>query len=524
MSEHKTIFKSASVISFITIVSRITGFIRDVLIANIFGTGVPAQAFFVAFKIPNVFRDIMGEGAGNAAFVPVFCEYLVKKTKTDFLRLVNSLLLILLALSSVIVLLGIIFCVPLVRVIAPGFLQDKAKFDLTVNLTRLLFPYLVLITASAYLMAISNAHQSFIVPASSSVVSNIVLIFFIFFIGRMAGINQIYALGIAVLIAGLAQVLMQLPQIFKMGINFKRGGIYPQVFREEAIRKVGRLIAPRIVGTSIYQLNIFVDTIFASMTFFAGEGAIAAIYYANRIIQFPFAVFGIALSNAALPQMSAHSAQKDMEPFKKTLAFCLKTVFLGIIPLTIGLLLFATPLVRVIFQRGSFDAYSTSITATAVFFYSLGLVSFISVRFLSHAFYALQDTVTPVKTSALGVFLNVILLSLFIFVLKLQVAGLALASSLSASVNFYMLYRILKKRVGFSFDFSLRQVLFKSLGASLGMALVAFWVWERWFSAHPSFMKMIFVGCLGGILYAGFLWFLKVEEVKGFLSWLLKKR
>ena len=524
MSEHKAIFKSASAISFITIISRITGFIRDVLIANIFGTGLPAQAFFVAFKIPNVFRDIMGEGAGNAAFVPVFCEYLVKKTKTDFLKLVNSLFVILLVVSSILVLLGIVFCVPLVRVIAPGFFEDKAKFDLTVNLTRLLFPYLILITVSAYLMAISNAHKSFVVPAASPVVSNIVLIVFIFFISRMAGINQIYALSIAVLAAGLAQVLMQLPQVLKMGINFRRGGLYPRIFSEEAIRKVGRLIAPRIIGTSIYQLNIFVDTIFGSLTFFAGDGAIAAIYYANRIIQFPFAVFGIALSNAALPQMSAHSANKNMEPFKKMLAFCLKTVFLGIIPLTIGLLFFSAPLVQVIFQRGSFDAYSTSITATAVFFYSLGLVSFVSVRFLSHAFYALQDTVTPMKTSAVSVFLNIILLSLFIFILRLQVAGLALASSLSATVNFYMLYHILKKRIGFSFDSGLRQVLFKCLAASTGMVLVVFWIWQRWFAFHPSFIKMIFIGCLGALLYIGFLWLLKVEELKGFLSWLQRKR
>ena len=524
MSEHKAIFKSASAISIMTVVSRITGFVRDVLIATLFGTGISAQAFFVALKIPNVFRDVIGEGAGNAAFVPVFCEYLAKKTKMDFLRLVNSLLWLLLAVSCVITVAGMIFSPLIVRLIAPGFLQDRMKFDLTIHLTRLLFPYLILITLSAYLMSISNAHKSFVVPASAPIVSNLVLIVFIFFIGKASGINQIHALGIAVLIAGAAQVLAQLPQLLKMGIDFRRGGIYPHLFKEESVRKVGWLLLPRLMGTSIYQLNVFVDAIFGSSTYFVGEGAIAAIYYANRIIQFPFSVFGVALSNAALPTMSSDSAQEDMEKFKATLSFCLKAVFLGIIPLTLGILIFSFPLVKVIFQRGSFDMYSTSITSKAVFFYAFGLLSYIGVRFLSHAFYALQDTVTPVKTSAVALLLNVFLNSLFIFIFRWQISGLAIASSISATVNFCLLYHMMKKKIGFAFGPAFGRVVLKSLMASVAMMIVVFGVWHRWFSYHPSLAKMFFVACLGGVSYGVFLWLLKVEELKSLLLWLQRKR
>lgn len=524
MSEHRAIFKSASLISALTIVSRITGFLRDVLIAGVFGTGMAAQAFFVAFKIPNVFRDIMGEGAGNAAFVPVFCEYLARKAKADFLKLVNSLLWMIIVVSLVISVLGVLLAPVIVRLIAPGFFDDRAKFDLTVNLARLLFPYLALISVSAYLMSVSNAHKSFGVPASTSIVSNLVLIAFIFLIARLSGIRQIYALAGAVLIAGIAQVVMQLPQMFKMGIDFRHGGVYQHVFREEAVRKIGRLILPRILGTSIYQMNIFVDTIFASLSFFAGEGAIAAIYYANRIIQFPFSVFGVALSNAALPTMSGNSAQNDMGKFKAALSFCLKTVFLGVIPLTFGTIIFSYPLVRVIFQRGSFDAYSTAITSQAVFFYAIGLFAYVGVRFLSHAFYALQDTLTPVKTSGLGLFLNVIFISLFMFVFRMKVAGLALASSISAVINFYILYHILKKRIGFSFDPAFGRMVVKILAASLAMSLLTLWVWERWAVSHPTFPKMCLIACLGAFLYALFLWLLKVQELKALVTWFQKKK
>lgn len=524
MSEHKAIFKSASIISSFTVVSRLTGFIRDVLIANLFGTGTAAQAFFVAFKIPNAFRDVMGEGAGNAAFVPVFCETLEKKTRAEFLRLVNSLLWVMVVVSSVFTLLGIVFSPAIIHLVAPGFYADIEKFNLAVNLNRYLFPYLVLITISAYFMSVSNALKFFAVPASSSIVFNVVLIIGIYFIVAASLPDPVTALCIATLVAGVIQVFVQLPFLRHAGVDFKKGGFYPNLFKEPAIRKVGRLILPRLAGTSIYQLNLFVDTIFASLAIFVGDGAIAAIYYANRIIQFPFAIFGVALSNAALPTMSANSARDEVEKFKKTLLFCLKSVFLGVIPVTVGILLFSEPLVRVLFQRGSFDVHSTYITARAVFFFAFGLISYVGVRFMSHGFYALQDTRTPVKTAGVGLGLNIVLNSIFILLLNFGIAGLGLSSSISATVNFYLLYRAMRQRIGFRFGSEFRRLIAKSLLSSFAMGILVHYVWRMWAAEHANFFKLFAVAVLGFLSYMLFLRLAKVREIEDLSAWLRKKR
>ncbi|MBI5873131.1 MAG: murein biosynthesis integral membrane protein MurJ [Candidatus Omnitrophica bacterium] len=524
MSEHKAIFKSAGVLSVFTVISRITGFLRDVLLANVFGTGLVAQAFFVAFKIPNMLREVIGEGAGNAAFVPVFCEYLERKPRQDFLKLVNSLLILVMAVSLIIVCLGVVFASPLIRIIAPGFSQDPAKFRLTVDLTRFLFPYLILVTLSAYLASVSNAFKSFAVPASSSTVFNIVLIIAIWIMGMHEGWGSIYSLGAAVLLAGVAQAAMQYPFLSRLGVDFKAGGFYEKPLKHEAIRKVGRLILPRLLGGSIYQLNIFIDTIFASLTFFVGDGAIAAIYYANRIIQFPFSVFGVALSNAALPAMSSHSAQKDLEKFKATLNFSFKTVFLCILPLMTGILIFALPLVRAIYERGRFDAYSSVITARAVFFYSLGLIGYVGVRFFSTGFYAMQDTLTPVKTSSIALMTNIILNSIFVFVFKFGLPGLALASSISANLNFFILFRAMKARIGFCFTPELRKLVFKACGASIIMGVVSWHAWSRWFADLSDILGMFCLVISAASVYFLILWWWRVSELKELFRWLRKKK
>lgn len=524
MSEHKAIFRSASVLSAFTVLSRITGFLRSVLIANVFGTGIAAQAFLVAFKIPNMLRDVMGEGAGNAAFVPVFSEYLIRKPKEDFLKLVNTLLLLLLGVAVAITCLGVLLSSPLVRLIAPGFYFDPEKFRLTVDLTRILFPYLVLITLSAYMMSVSNAFRSFAVPASSSIIFNLVVIAALLLIGRNAGMGSVTLLGYSILLAGLIQVAFQFPSLSRLGVDFRKGGFLSAPLKNDGVRKVGRLILPRIVGTSIYQFNIFVDTIFASLSFFVGDGAIAAIYYANLLIQFPFSVFGVALSNAALPSMSAQVARKDMEHFRRTLDFSFKAVFLCIIPLVFVLLIFSVPLVRVIFERGQFDAYSSAITAQALFFYSLGLIGYVGVRFFSLGFYALQDTLTPVKTAGVALVMNVVLNALFIFVFKFQLAGLALASSLSATMNFIILYRRMKERVGYTFSPDLKKIVRKSVFASVLAWAVALALWRGGFGGTASIVSLLCVLSLGALVYFGLLWWWDVHELRELARWLRKRR
>ncbi|MFB3919707.1 MAG: murein biosynthesis integral membrane protein MurJ [Candidatus Velamenicoccus archaeovorus] len=524
MSEHKTIFKSAAAISAMTVISRITGFVRDVLIAGVFGTGPAAQAFFVAFRIPNMFRDILGEGAGNAAFVPVFCEYLAVRSRQHFQRLVNSLFTLVLSISLIIAVSGIILADPLIHVVAPGFATDPVKLHLTIRLTQILFPYLVLVVVSAYLMSVANAMKSFAVPAASPVVFNCVLIACLALFIRQDSFFQIYLLALATLLGGTAQVAMQMPSLMRRGVSLRWQPETTRFWKEEGVVKVGRLIVPRLVGTSIYQMNIFVDTIFASLSAYAGEGAIAAIYYANRIIQFPFAIFGVAVSNAALPQMSAHAARKDVAAMNQTLDVCLKSLLLAMLPVAVGILVFAGPVVTAVFERGSFGAYSASITTTALFFYGLGLVSYVGVRFLSHFFYALQDTLTPVKTSAAALVSNVVLNALFIFVFGMKIAGLALASSISAFLNFYLLYRHVRRRTGYRIRPLLEGLFVRVLAASAGCAAAAFFIWQNVFASRATLVSLCASVLVACVVYAGLLWLLGVGELKRLAIWLIRKK
>ncbi|MFH1691027.1 MAG: murein biosynthesis integral membrane protein MurJ [Candidatus Omnitrophota bacterium] len=521
MSEHKAIFKSASVIGIFTVVSRITGFLRDVLMANIFGTSFYAQAFFVAFKIPNLFRNAIGEGAGNAAFVPVFCECLAQKKRSDFLKLANTVLLLVAGLAALISLMGVVFSPLIIRLIAPGFLENFSQFELTIQLTRILFPYLILVALSACLASVANAQNSFAVPASSSAVFNIVLILCMIMIAGMSSGRAIYFLCIGVLLAGVFQVCVQIPPLLKTGIGLS-AGIYTDFFRRDSVRKIARLAGPRVVGASVYQMNVFVDTIFASLALFVGQGAIAAIYYANRIIQLPFAIIGIAFANAALPAMSASSSCGDMARFRKTLVFSMKATFLGILPAMIGILVLSAPLVEVIFQRGHFDAYSAAITSRAVFFYAFGLIAYTGTRLLSSAFYALQDTVTPVKISFAAFLVNIVLNALFIFVFRFGIAGLALASVFSAIMNFVFLYVILAKKTGFHFSGEFGVFILKAVIASLIMAVFILSLWHNSFLFLPGFIRMALVIILGILVYAAALVLLKVRELKEVLPWFRK--
>lgn len=523
MSDHKAIVKSASVISVYTVISRITGFLRDVLIARFFGTGVGAQAFFVAFRIPNMLRDVLGEGAGSAAFVPVLSQTLARQERREYLRLVNSLFVLLAVLASLIAIFGILGAPLLIRLIAPGFVQDSLQFDLTVLLTRLIFPYLVLIILSAYLTSVSHSLKAFAAPAASSIVFNLVLAGLLIVWRGVFDAVSVLVLVLGVYLGGAGQVLVQLPPLKARGVDFQEGGIYREFWRQKVLHKIARLMGPRILGTSIYQLNVFVDTIFASLSFLVGEGAVAALYYANRIIQFPFAVFAVAITNAALPGLSVDSVESDMKKFNQTLGFILRGAVIFIIPVIIGLCVFAHPLTRAIFLRGSFTEESALLTSRAVLFYGLGLLGFVGVRFLSHGFYALQDTRTPVKTSGLALLLNILLNTLFIFIFHFGIAGLALASSLSAVLNFIFLYRLISRRTAFSFGREDFLILWKVVLASGAMVFLLYAGWS-FFSKPATLVAMGIIAFSGGSFYLFLLKIFNVKEVRDLWLWLKKMR
>jgi len=517
MSINKSIIKSTYLISSGTMLSRILGFIRDIVIAGLFGTSFAAEAFVVAFRIPNLFRSLVGEGAVNAAVVPVFSEYIIKKDKEDFLKLANTIFYLSFIVLAIVTLLGILFSPFIVRVIAPGFINDVSKLNLSITLTRIIFPYLVLIGLTAYSMGILHSFKSFFAPAFAPALLNISLIVSAL-IASLKLKEPIYGLAIGVLIGGVLQLALQLPFLYKNGLRFKK----TTSLDHPGVKSVGRLLGPRIFGSAIYQLNIFVDTICASLSFIVGQGAVAAIYFANRIIQFPLAVFGIALASAALPTMSRLAAENDLEKLKNTISFSLRSIFLIMMPSTVGLIVLSELIIRVFFQRGQFSVYSTMITSSALLFYALGLFAFGAIKILTTCFYSLKDTRTPVKIAGLSLIINVVLNVILMF--PLQVAGLALASSISALVNFSMLSRILEKRIGRFTKEDLISYLLRVALVSFGMGLVIYLLWNKFLIDLNIILRLITTILSGvGVFVLG-CFVLKIEQIKELLAWALKKK
>lgn len=517
MSTQRSIAKSAGIIAGFTLLSRILGFFRDIVIAGVFGTGAIAQAFVVAFRIPNLIRELVGEGASNAAFVPVFSQYLIHKEKEEFWEAAKIILNLLFLFLFTLTCLGIIFSPQIVRLIAPGFVRDAAKLNLTIWLTRLLFPYLLFIGLTAYAIGVLNTFKSFAVPAFGPCLLNISLIVAVLFAQRYFA-DPVWGLVWGVLIGGILQLFIQIPSLYQKGLRIT--GLLWNL-RHPVIYKVGRLLLPRAFGSAIYQLNVFIDTICASWAFVVGEGAVAAIYYANRVIQFPLAVFGIAISTASLPVMSQQVALKDMDKLKATVSFSLRHIFFIMLPVSTVLLLLSVPITRMLFERGSFDRYSSLITSSALSFYVFGLTAYAAVKVLSSCFYSLEDTVSPVKTAGLCLVVNLGLNLLLMWPLK--VGGLALASSISATLNFFLLLKMLEKKIGrldiAKIRSSFLRILLSSLVMGLGLAIF----WQRMFFNLVVPLKLIlaFIWALFLFLFGCLLF--QVQELKEFSRWFSKK-
>ncbi|MFA5096998.1 MAG: murein biosynthesis integral membrane protein MurJ, partial [Candidatus Omnitrophota bacterium] len=316
---NRSIARSAGVIGLATFISRLLGFLRDVVIARLFGVYIYAQAFVIAFRIPNLFRDMVGEGATNAAFVPVFSEYSRRHTKEDFWELANVVLNLLLVILMAITVLGIIFSPLLVRLIAPGFAADPEKLAATITLNRIIFPYILLVSLSAYAMGVLNSLKHFVVPAFAPCLLNISIIVFALLFGE-----GIKGLALGVLTGGLLQLAIQIPVLYKKGFRLK----LPRTLKHPAAYAMGKLMLPRVASSCIYQLNNFVDSIFGSLAWIVGEGGVAVLYFSYRLVQFPLGVFSNALAQAILPTLSTHALEDSNAGLKHTLSWGLRAVFL----------------------------------------------------------------------------------------------------------------------------------------------------------------------------------------------------
>ncbi|MDD5729857.1 MAG: murein biosynthesis integral membrane protein MurJ [Candidatus Omnitrophica bacterium] len=517
MSTNKSIAKSAGIIALATFISRILGFFRDIVIARLFGVYVYAQAFVVAFKIPNLLRDSLGEGAANAAFVPVFSEYSVKRDKEEFWRLANVVLNVLLVVLMLVTILGVIFAPFIVRLIAPGFASSPEKLETTIRLTRIIFPYILLISLAAYSMAILNTLKHFSVPAFAPCLLNISIIIF-----ALAWGEGVKGLAAGVLVGGALQLAVQVPVLYKKGFRLK----FNLDFKHPAIKTIGRLLLPRVFSSSVYQLNNFVDSIFGSLAWIVGEGGVAVLYFSYRLIQFPLGIFSNSLSQAILPALSTQALQNGHDELKQTLSFGLRATFFVMLPASAAFMVLAHPIVKTLFGGGKFDLNSAGLTAGALFFYSIGLFAYGGTKILQSCFFALKDTRTPAKISALALALNIILNLALMFPLK--IGGIALATSLSGIITFFVLLFMLEKKIG---DFNNKQIaasFVRIMLASLCMGAVCFFA-SRNCGPHcqGALLQLLRLGALiilGVVSYVLFCLIFKVPEIHELRRWIIKKR
>ncbi|MCP4650163.1 MAG: murein biosynthesis integral membrane protein MurJ [PVC group bacterium] len=493
MKEHKNLFKSAGTIGFFTLMSRILGFLRDVIIAFLFGTSVPAQAFVVAFRIPNTLRNLVGEGATNAAVIPVLSEYLEKGDEKEFWRLTTVLLNIFAVALISLAILGTLLAPFIVRIIAFGFAGDEAKMALTIKLTRLMFSFIVFIGLSSYVMGVLHTLKHFVASAVSSCFLNISMIIFGLFICHRLS-EPIMGMAIAVLIGGFLQLAVQIPVLVKKGFRFR----FPRHFYHPAAKRIAKLLVPRMVGSSIYQLNIFADTIFASLGSIVGEGAVVALYFGTRLVQFPTGIFGISVATACLPTMSRQAAAKDIEKLKETLLFSLRSILVLLIPSAVGLIVLSLPIVKFVFERGQFDTASAYMTATALMFYSFGLFAYSGVKVTTSCFYALQDTVTPVKITAICVVLNIVLN--FVLMKPLRAGGLALATAISSATNFFLLLFFLRRKIGEIHLKRLLKVVLETIVVSAIMGVLCWYTYNFFIGFLPNWASL-FIAIIAGIAF-----------------------
>jgi putative peptidoglycan lipid II flippase len=516
--ERKGLIKSASAMGFMTLLSRIFGLIRDIATALFLGTGAGADAFWIAYTIPNLLRRLVGEGTMTAAFVPVFTEFRHKNSEKAVWQLANKCFYTLALLLIIISILGIIFSSYIVTVIAPGFTKTPGKIELTTKLTRLMFFYIAFIGLAALAMAILNSFNSFAPSAFTPVLLNISIIVCAFLLSRKFPYPS-YAFAIGVLIGGFLQLGFQIPFLIKKGMNFIPG----ISFSHPAIRQIARLSIPGFFSIGIVQINVAISRIFAS---WLEEGAVSSLTYSNRIMELTLGVFAISISTVILPLMSRQVITQGIEAMKRTLSYAIRLIAYITIPATIGLIMLRTPIIRALLQWGRFDMHSVKMTTFPLIFYSLGLFAVAGSRIVAPSFYSLKDTKTPVKVAAVAMVANIIFC--FILIYPLKHGGIALALSLSSYLNLYLLLHLFQKRNGTLKWKKIIISLVKIIVASIVMG-VSVWVIGHAFQLANQTAKLklilyLLLTILASIaIYVIITVLLKNDEIRELLAILQKK-
>ncbi len=503
MTEHRQVLQSASTITLATAISRILGYLRDQRITLLLGTSVAADSFILAFRIPNLLRRLIGEGALSAAFIPVFTGYLAKKPKREIWDFADGAFWTLLLILAPLAALGAIFSRQFIHLFTL-FGANRVDWGFAVYLNRIIFPYVFFIGLAALAMGILNSLRVFGLPASTPIVFNLTLILF-----STAAIyrpvmnwapagyrNPAVALAVGVLIGGALQFFMQVPALVRRGMRFH----FRPSLSDEGVRTVGRLMLPAFLGAGLYQINFFMNTIFA-MSPKMPAGSITSLYVADRVVELVLGSFAIAISTALLPTLSQQAHEGRYPDMTATFGFALRVVSFVTLPAAAGLILLREPIVRVLFQHGRFEASSTALTLRPLMFYSLGLPAFAAVKLLVPVFYSLQDTVTPVRVAAVALGINIAGNLIFLHWLwrSLSNGGPALATSIAAYVNIGALFVIFRRRFGRVGGWSLLASFLRTVACVAAMSAACIGM-LRWINFDSLHRYLIQAGTLAGMI------------------------
>ncbi len=460
------LLRSSGLVGTMTMLSRVLGLVRDMVIARYFGAGAGADAFFVAFKIPNFLRRLFAEGAFSQAFVPVLSSYRENQPVSEVKRLVDavagSLGLILLAVTLV----AMLGAPVLTAVFAPGFLEDEIKFALASDMLRITFPYLLLISLTAFAGGILNSYDRFAVPAFTPVLLNLAMIGAAIYLTPLMA-EPVMALAWGVFIAGALQLFFQLPFLMQLGLLPR-----PRIdYKHEGVGRILRLMAPALFGVSVSQINLLLDTVLAS---FLQTGSVSWLYYSDRLSELPLGVFGIAIATVILPSLSRKHAAESADQFAATLDWAVRAVLLIGLPAAVALALLAEPLIATLFHYGEVTDRDVLMSAQSLRAYSAGLLAFMLIKVLAPGFFARQDTKTPVKIGVIAMVANMAFN--LMLVIPLAHAGLALATSLSAWLNGYLLWRGLRNQGAWRSQPGWGRFLLQIVSANLALAASIVWL------------------------------------------------
>ncbi len=513
-----TFFKAMATISGLTLVSRVLGFVRDLVLASVLGAGIISDAFFVAMKLPNLFRRITAEGAFSVAFVPIYTHLKERgglPEANEFAgRAMSGMILILIAFCA----LAMIFMPQFVSLIAPGFDTSGQRFDLAIEFSRITFPFLLMASLAALMGGVLNAHNRFAPFAATSIILNASMLIALVALTPLFN-NAGYAVSWGIMIAGVLQIAFLYYCAHKAGIDVKpRKPAY-----DESIKKLLNKMGPGIVAAGVVQLNLFVDMVLASML---ATGSISYLYYADRLNQLPLGLVGVAIATALLPMLSSAIAQKDTEKANHLYSRAMEFALVLTVPASVALVILAHPIISSLFENGEFTSQDAATTAQVLQAYALGLVAFVISKVYTTAFFARQDTMTPVKIGVISAVINIVLCLILMRVIG--IAGIALATTIAAWVQILMLRRALKSRENLNGDARLIRHIPMIIGSAVAMGLVlcaSFFI-PSMIDASDKLIQIALLGAVigvGGALYGALIWRAKIVTVNDFRKFLTRE-